>query len=218
MVKNRRKIINVIYKRLFESFGFQGWWPAKTSLEVIVGAILTQNTSWRNVEKAIVDLKKEKLLNVKSLKKIKINRLAHFIRPAGYYNIKAKRLKNFINYLSSIYGGSLKRFFKKSVPELRRELLSVNGVGPETADSIILYAARKPIFVIDAYTKRFLLKHHLITDKAGYEDIQKLFMDNLKSDVSLFNEYHALIVYLGKNICIKRPKCDICPLKDINRV
>ena len=213
-----KRILNFIYDRLYESFGPQKWWPGDTQLEVIVGAILTQNTSWTNVEKAIENLKRENLLDVENLKKITTRRLAHLIKPAGYYNIKAKRLKNFIEYLYSFYDGSLKKMFDRDYLRLRAELLSLNGIGQETADSILLYAGNKPIFVVDAYTKRILQRHHLIDKDASYSEIQNLFMDNLKKDVKLFNEYHALLVNLGKNICLKRPLCEICPLKDINKL
>ena len=213
-----KRILNFIYDRLYESFGPQKWWPGDTQLEIIVGAILTQNTSWTNVEKAIGNLKRENLLDVENLKKITTRRLAHLIKPAGYYNIKAKRLKNFIEYLHSFYDGSLKKMFDRDYLRLRAELLSLNGIGQETADSILLYAGNKPIFVVDAYTKRILQRHHLIDKDASYSEIQNLFMDNLKKDVKLFNEYHALLVNLGKNICLKRPLCEICPLKDINKL
>ncbi len=213
-----KRILNFIYDRLYESFGPQKWWPGDTQLEIIVGAILTQNTSWTNVEKAIGNLKRENLLDVENLKKITTRRLAHLIKPAGYYNIKAKRLKNFIEYLYSFYDGSLKKMFDRDYLRLRAELLSLNGIGQETADSILLYAGNKPIFVVDAYTKRILQRHHLIDKDASYSEIQNLFMDNLKKDVKLFNEYHALLVNLGKNICLKRPLCELCPLKDINKL
>ena len=212
---DNKKILNFIYDRLYKSFGPQSWWPGDTQLEIIVGAILTQNTSWNNVSKAIDNLKKEKMLNVKDLKKIHIKKLASLIRPAGYYNIKAKRLKNFIDFLIRNYQGSLKEMFNQDYLKLRSQLLQINGIGEETADSILLYAGCKPIFVVDAYTKRILQRHHLIDKKVSYSEIQNLFMDNLKKDVKLFNEYHALLVNLGKNICKVRPICKICPLRDI---
>lgn len=218
MAVDKRKIVNYIYNKLLKSFGSQNWWPGETPLEVIIGTILTQNTSWNNVEKAIINLKKEGLLNVKGLKQISTKKLTHLIKAAGYYNIKAKRLKNFINYLSFTYGGSIKKMFKKDFLLLRSELLNLNGIGEETADSILLYAGEKPIFVVDAYTKRILQRHHLIEKDATYSQIQNFFMDNLKKDSKLFNEYHALLVYLGKNICTKRPYCEICPIKDVNKM
>lgn len=206
--------LNLIYQRLYSYFGQQHWWPAKTSFEVAVGAILTQNTNWFNVEKAIENLKKHKLLNPSKLYRLSLKRLALLIKPAGYYNIKAKRLKHFLNFLFNSYQGSLKKMSGENLQELRQRLLSVNGIGQETADSILLYALNKPIFVIDAYTKRILTRHRLIKKDATYNEIQDLFMKYLLSDVKLFNEYHALLVKLGKEFCLKKkPKCEICPLK-----
>jgi endonuclease-3 related protein len=215
---NAKKALNFIYKRLYESFGPQGWWPADTKLEIIVGAILTQNTAWANVEKAVSNLKKKKILSVKNLKEIHINKLAKLIKPAGYYNVKAKRLKTFIDFLINNYDGSIKKMFKKDYLKLRADLLNINGIGQETADSILLYAGNKPIFVIDAYTKKILSRHHLIDKDAKYSTIQNLFMDNIEKDPKFYNEYHALLVNLGKNICTKIPHCQICPIKDISRV
>jgi len=201
------------YQKLYSAFGPQHWWPGETQFEVIVGAILTQNTAWKNVEKAIHNLKKARLLTPRRLHDLSQDELARLIRPAGYFNIKAKRLKEFLNLLFDIYGGKLEKMFKKKVYVLRREFLTVNGIGPETADSILLYAGGYPIFVVDAYTKRVLSRHQLIAPDATYEDIQRLFMDNLPHDVKLFNEYHALFVKVGKDFCRnKRPLCQRCPL------
>lgn len=199
------------YKKLFSAFGHQHWWPGDTPFEVIVGAILTQNTAWTNVEKAIRNLKKAKLLNPKRLHDLSQAELAQHIRPAGYFNIKAKRLKHFLNYLFDNYGGNLNRMFKKRTDALRRELLEVNGIGPETADSILLYAGNHPVFVVDAYTKRIFSRHRIIKADADYYDVQALFMKSL--DVRMFNEYHALIVRVGKDFCrTKKPLCGRCPL------
>ncbi len=207
-------ILDSIYKKLYHSFGPQYWWPAKTRFEVMVGAILTQNTSWSNAEKAINNLKKHKLLKPKELHKLPQKKLSNLIVPAGYYNIKAKRLKEFLNFLFKNYKGNLKKMASMDTPTLRRQLLSVNGIGPETADSILLYALNKPVFVIDAYTKRIFSRHGLIKDDAGYEQIQNLFMKNFKPQVKSFNEYHALLVKLAKDFCLKtKPKCNLCPLK-----
>ncbi|NQT07367.1 MAG: endonuclease III domain-containing protein [Candidatus Omnitrophica bacterium] len=203
----------LIYRKLHKEFGPRDWWPADTPFEVIVGAILTQNTAWTNVEKAIRNLKKAKCLNPKGLSELSNDRLAGLIRPAGYYNIKAKRLKNFLKVLQKEFGGSLKRLFKLPLKRLREKLLSINGIGPETADSILLYAGKKPIFVIDAYTKRVLLRHGMIDDGATYEQMQAIFMKHLPRSVKLFNEYHALIVELAKGYCRKRAHCTLCPLK-----
>lgn len=202
------------YKSLFASFGPQGWWPGRTRFEVIVGAILTQNTSWTNVEKAIRNLRKENLLSPERLHASDASTLASLIRPAGYFNIKAGRLRNFTSFLFKDYGGSLDKLFRKDSKALREELLSINGVGPETADSIMLYAAGRPEFVIDAYTKRIFSRHGLTDRDAGYEEIKSVFMDNLPRDAALFNEYHALIVRTAKDYCkTKDPLCSGCPLK-----
>lgn len=202
-----------IYDKLYAYFGPQHWWPAATAFEVIVGAILTQNTSWLNVEKAINNLKKQKLLDPLQLYKVPRPKLSKVIRPAGYYNIKAKRLKEFVNFLFNNYKGGLKEMSLQDTFTLRRQLLSVNGIGPETADSILLYALNKPIFVIDAYTKRIFSRHSLFDSGVSYEQAQNVFMENLKADEKLFNEYHALLVKLAKEFCLKnKPKCDICPL------
>jgi len=204
----------LIYNKLYAHFGPQHWWPADSSFEVMVGAILTQNTNWANVEKAINNLKVHNLLELSRLCKLSSPKLASLIRPAGYYNIKAKRLKNFLEFLKKSYDCSLRRMLFKTLPDLRRQLLSVNGIGPETADSILLYALHKPVFVVDSYTRRILSRHGLIRESAGYEEVQNLFMQNLKDSVKLFNEYHALLVKLGKEFCSKnKPKCEICPLK-----
>jgi len=206
--------LECIYQKLYSSFGSQRWWPADTPFEVMTGAILTQNTSWLNVEKAINNLKKHKLLQPHKLYILSHKRLASLIRPAGYYNIKAKRLKNFLRFFIKHYEGSVKKMSRIATPCLRQQLLSVNGIGPETADSILLYALNKPVFVVDAYTKRVLLRHRFISADADYDKIQNLFMKNLKRGVKLFNEYHALLVKLGKEFCLKnKPRCGICPLK-----
>lgn len=205
-----------IYKKLSACFGPQAWWPADTPFEVMVGAILTQNTNWVNVEKAIGNLKKYNLLTPRRLYQVPQRRLAALIKPAGYFNIKARRLRNFLDFLLKTYRGNIKDIAKEDLAQARQGLLSVNGVGPETADSILLYALEKPIFVIDAYTKRILSRHGLIKADAAYDDTQDLFMKNLKTDVKLFNEYHALLVKLGKEFCLKnKPRCGLCPLKSI---
>ncbi len=205
-----------IYQKLYFAFGPQHWWPGESPFEVMVGAILTQNTNWTNVEKAIRNLRRNSLLTAYSLHSLSHKRLANLIKPAGYYNIKAKRLKNFLDFFIGRYKADIKDIFPIEINKMRQELLSVNGIGPETADSILLYALNKPIFVVDAYTKRMLFRHNLIPEDATYQEVQKLFMRILKKDVKLFNEYHALIVRLGKDYCRKaKPKCDICPLKDL---
>jgi endonuclease-3 related protein len=209
---DRKIILAEIYDTLFNSFGPQKWWPGDTAFEVAVGAILTQNTNWGNVEKAINNLKKEKVLDAKTLNEMPHKRLASLIKPAGYFNIKAKRLKNFLSFLSNHYSGSMEKMKTGDLHVLRKNLLDVNGVGPETADSILLYALEKPVFVIDAYTKRVLQRHGLAPEKTTYHELQELFHKNLPLDVNLYNEYHALFVMVGKDFCRPKPKCDICPL------
>jgi len=212
-----------IYDILYESFGPQDWWPGDTPFEIIIGAILTQNTNWTNVEKAIANLKRAKLLSPEKLHKLDKSKLAGLIRPAGYFNIKAKRLKNFLDWFFEEYCGKLKNLEKIPTDRLRRELLSVNGIGPETADSILLYALERPVFVIDAYTVRICLRHHLIKHNTDYHQVQGLFESNLAcshkgrltADVQLFNEYHALLVHLGKDFCKPTPRCEICPLNKL---
>ena len=209
-----KKTLHSIYDKLYSYFGAQDWWPADSPFEVIIGAILTQNTNWQNVEKAINNLKKHHLLNPDKLCRLSQRRLASLIVSAGYYNIKAQRLKNFLGFFMKTYRGSLKKMSLLDTQSLRVQLLSLNGIGQETADSILLYAFNKPIFVIDAYTRRILLRHSLIQEESSYAEIQNLFMQNLKADVKLFNEYHALLVRLAKEACLKKnPKCDSCPLK-----
>lgn len=208
--------LNAFYRRLYAYFGPQHWWPGASRFEVMVGAVLTQNTNWANVEKAIGNLKKHKLLKPDKLYQIPKERLAKLIRPAGYYNIKAKRLRNFLQFFLKDYKGKFKNMSLVDTLNLRQELLSVNGIGPETADSVLLYALDKPIFVVDAYTKRIFLRHRLIKEDATYDEIQNFFMKNLKNNVKLFNEYHALLVRLGKEFCLKRsPECEDCPLKSV---
>ncbi len=203
-----------IYQKLYDQFGPQNWWPAETPFEVIIGAILTQNTSWSNVEKAIDNLKKEGLINPEKLWEIENEKLEELIRSSGYYRQKAKKLKNFMNLLWEKYEGKIQKLFELPVPRLREKLLSVKGIGKETADSIILYAARKPMFVIDTYTKR-ILKRVGVTQKTKYDDLQNLFHEKLPQDTQLFNEFHALLVELGKNYCKTNPECKNCPLRDI---
>jgi endonuclease III related protein len=206
--------LKTIYKRLSYHFGPQHWWPAETPFEVMAGAILTQNTSWSNVEKAIGNLKKEKALNARKLFALPDRRVSRLIRSAGYYNVKTRRLKSFLGFFLKKYGGDIKRMSLSPLRGLREELLAVNGIGPETADSILLYALEKPVFVIDAYTKRVLVRHSLAKEDSDYHQMQSLFMRNLRKDAALFNEYHALLVRVGKEYCLKnKPRCETCPLK-----
>ena len=206
-----------IYNLLFSAFGPQNWWPAETDLEMMVGAILTQNTHWNNVEKAIHNLKEKGLLSIEALGNISESLLAEYIRAAGYYNIKGKRLKNLTEFIEHNHNGVIEKLFSLNTSNMREGLLSVKGIGMETADSIILYGAERPLFVIDTYTHRVLTRHGLIDEEAGYGDLQAFFMDNLPHDVELFKEFHALIVKTGKNFCRKKPLCSGCPLEHFNK-
>jgi endonuclease-3 related protein len=201
-----------IYDLLLARYGHRNWWPAETPFEVCVGAILTQNTNWGNVEKAIANLKGEALLSARGLRDVPLQRLAEVIRPAGYFNVKSVRLKGFISWLFDSYGGSVERMSAAEWTGVRDQLLKVKGIGPETADSILLYACAKPSFVVDAYTRRLLGTLGLISGMEGYEELRALFMENLPPDVALFNEYHALIVQHAKEHCRKRPRCAGCAL------
>ncbi len=207
------KLISV-YKKLYARFGPQYWWPAKSSFEVMIGAILTQNTNWGNVEKAINNLRKNKLLSAVKLNKLSNKQISKFITSAGYYNVKAKRIKELLKFLFKVYKGDIDKMLSVDTSVLRGQLLSVHGVGPETADSILLYALNKPVFVIDAYTRRILERHKLLAIGATYAQAQELFMKNLNPEVKFYNEYHALLVKLAKDFCLKsKPKCGICPLR-----
>ncbi len=208
--------IKQLYQLLFRRFGHRNWWPAETPLEVCVGAILTQNTAWKNVKKAIENMLKADLLSLNALAGVSHEKLAETIRPAGYYNIKAKRLNNFIQMVVSEYECSLDLLFDTDLAELRTKLLSVNGIGKETADSIILYAAEKPIFVIDAYTKRILARRQLISPTEEYDQVQALFHNSLDRDVDLYKDFHAQFVAVGHHYCRPNPKCDDCPLNRFN--
>lgn len=206
--------IRAFYEAMFQAYGPQGWWPAETPFEVVIGAVLTQNTNWKNVERAIANLKREGLLSPSALEAVDPARLAEVIRPAGYFRIKAARLKHFIAMLMDEFGGDLEALFALGTATLRETVLAVKGIGPETADSIVLYAAGKPVFVVDAYTARILSRHGMIEAGATYEEIQDLMGSGLPDDVSLLKEYHALLVAVGKRHCKKRaPECVGCPLE-----
>ncbi|MCS6771201.1 MAG: endonuclease III domain-containing protein [Kiritimatiellae bacterium] len=202
-----------VFDALLRHFGPQRWWPARTKFEMMVGAILTQNTAWSNVEKAIARLRAAGALDPKRLHEAPLERVAEWIRPAGYFNVKARRLRAFTTWLVDRYDGSVRRMLREPPDRLRAELLGVKGIGPETADSILLYAAGHPIFVVDAYTRRFLSRHGWLPQKASYEQTAALFEANLPKDPALYNEYHALIVALGKTFCRARPRCADCPLR-----
>jgi len=204
-----------IYHTLYEHFGPQHWWPGDSRFEIIIGAILTQNTNWGNVEKAIANLKAAEALSAQSLYQMDISVLAELIRPSGYYNIKAKRLKSFLNWLFDNYGGDVDALDGFPGDMLREELLSIKGIGPETADSIVLYGYDKCVFVVDTYTCRIMARHLLLEVGAGYEQVQELFEGNLENNVQLFNEFHALLVRVGKEFCKPKAKCQGCPLENL---
>ena len=201
------------YRAMLETLGPQRWWPARTPIEVIVGAILTQNTAWVNVERAIANLRRERLLTPAAIRRVPSERLARLIRSSGYFRQKTKKLKKFSAFLRREYGGSLVRMFRTPTVELREKLLGVHGIGPETADSILLYAGGQAVFVVDAYTKRILERHQLTPLKSSYEETRRFFEQTLPREAPLYNEYHGLIVNVGKNWCRPRsPRCESCPL------
>lgn len=208
------RLLKRIYRALYRAHGHRRWWPGDTRFEIILGAILTQNTSWKNVEKALAALKKRGLLKVDLLHRIPERRLAALVHSAGYFNIKANRIKNFLNFLYAQYAGSLSKMFARPGNLLRAELLAVKGIGPETADSILLYAGKKAFFVVDAYTKRIFSRHRFFPPQASYEAVQNFFTSRLSQDAPLFNDFHAQIVKVGHTHCFKRhPDCDSCPLR-----
>lgn len=200
------------YRRLLDHYGSQHWWPAEEPFEVIIGAILTQSAAWTNVEKAITNLKKAGALTPKTLRRLSTKEITSLIYPSGYYNVKARKLKAFVNWLEERHSDNLNHLFDNRTEDLRGQLLSVYGIGEETADSIILYAAGKPVFVIDAYTRRFINRLGMKPPTETYGAYQKLFTEHLPADCKLFNEYHALLVHLGKDVCRKNPICERCCL------
>jgi endonuclease-3 related protein len=201
-----------IHERMERHFGDLHWWPADSPFEVMVGAILTQNTAWANVEKAINNLKNRGLLSTDQILRLPAAELTELIRPSGYFRLKTARLTAFVKFFVKNYSGSVEEMQKETLPVLRDKLRGVWGVGPETADSILLYACEKPVFVIDAYTRRILLRHRLISEGVSYDAIQALFLENLPHEVPLFKQYHALIVNTAKHFCRKIPNCSGCPL------
>jgi endonuclease-3 related protein len=208
--------IKKIYNKLDKYFGDLGWWPASSAFEVIVGAVLTQNTSWRNVEKAITGLKKERLLDPRKIEKTNSGRLSRIIRPSGYHRIKAARLKAVSRFLADECGSALSKLKKKDRKKLREKLLGVNGIGPETADSILLYALDKPVFVVDAYTKRIFSRHGLIKENESYDKVQAIVHENFPRSLKKLNQFHACLVEAGKRFCRKKKAlCGECPLKGI---
>jgi endonuclease III related protein len=205
-----------IYKKLYRCFGPQKWWPGDDPFEIAVGAILTQNTNWGNVEQAIRNLKKNDVLSPHGIYGLSVLELASLIKPAGYFNVKAQRLRSFLEFLSNDYHGRMANMMSEDADHLRQKLLKVHGIGPETADSILLYALEKPVFVIDAYTKRVLLRHGIMASEKSYDELQELFHCSFTKDVGLYNEYHALFVRVGKTFCKRtKPLCEKCPLNDM---
>jgi endonuclease III related protein len=205
-----------VYRRLFDAFGLQHWWPGESPFEVMIGAVLTQNTNWQNVERAIRNLREADLLEPRALHEVPLEELEDLIRPAGYFRVKARRLRSLLEFLMTRYNGSLEAMFQTSLGELRQELLGVHGIGPETADSILLYAGGLPSFVVDAYTHRVFSRHGWIGFDADYHQIQDYVQDELPAETPVYNEFHALLVRLGKDFCRKsRPKCGECPLREL---
>ncbi len=206
-----------LYARLLQAFGPRRWWPGDTPLEIAVGAILTQNTGWTNVEKAIANLKGAGCLSVGELRELPAGRLAALIRPSGYFRQKAKKLKAFIRFLDARFSGSMARMRRADPARLRHELLGIWGIGPETADSILCYAIEKPVFVVDAYTRRILSRHFFVRPTATYHEIQTYVIERIPRDTALYNDFHAQIVHLGKHFCNTTPRCAGCPLEPFPR-
>ncbi|MCX5902245.1 MAG: endonuclease III domain-containing protein [Proteobacteria bacterium] len=217
MQKTKRQLLG-IYRLLYTAFGSRHWWPADSAEETIIGAILAQNITWKNVEQAIAALKARRALSFKAIAAMDEEKLAPIIRPARFLNQKARALKVFADYFGGNYGYRTQKMKRRDVWELRDELLGLYRIGPETADCILLYALEKPVFVIDLYTKRILSRHGLFTMEDSYEEYQEFFMDTLAPDVPLYNEYHALLVHLGNKFCKPKPLCAECPLHSLRLV
>ena len=207
-------ILGTYYDALFQAYGEQHWWPGETAFEVVLGAILVQNTSWVNAARAIANLRGAGLMTPTALAKTSRGKLARLIRPSGYFRQKARKVQKFLGFLRRKYQGSLEVMFRTPTARLREELLGVHGIGPETADSILLYAGKHAVFVVDAYTRRIMKRHGLTHGGESYEELRGLFERSLPNDVSLFNEYHALIVHIGKKYCRSREaRCTNCALR-----
>ena len=210
------RMLTEVYEKLLAAFGPQHWWPGESPFEVLVGAVLVQNTAWRNVERAIENLREAGVMSPRALYAVSEQELAELIRPAGYYQVKTRRLRNLLKLIVERYDGSLEAMFRTDLATLREELLGVSGIGPETADAILLYAGGLPAFVVDTYTHRVLARHGWIGYDADYHEIKDHFEANLPANAALYNEYHALLVRLGKEFCRKTaPKCETCPLVDL---
>jgi endonuclease-3 related protein len=208
-------VLRVVYRRLRRRYGHAGWWPGTSAFEVCVGAILTQNTSWTNVEKALAALKLRRRLSYRGLSGLTPSKLAPIIRSSGTFRVKARRLNAFVRFLGREYGGTVARMARERPELLRSKLLAIHGIGPETADSIALYAAGAPLFVVDAYTRRIFKRLGLLTGREDYGATQRFFMDRLPRSAALFGDYHAQIVRLAKDACRTRPRCGQCPLDDL---
>jgi endonuclease-3 related protein len=217
MIEETGLLLKEIYCRLLSAYGPQQWWPADSPFEMMVGAVLTQSAAWSNVEKAIDNLKKADMLSSERIRDVSFSELAEIIRPSGYYNVKARKLKSLAYWLGETYNDDIGKMSRTDTGILREQILSVYGIGPETADSILLYAARKPVFVIDTYTRRIISRIGLMKEEESYNDYQGLFMTGIKEDVAVYNEYHALLVRLAKEACNKKPSCRNCCLNDICR-
>jgi endonuclease III related protein len=216
--QNRHPPLREVYRALHAAFGSQHWWPARSRFEMMTGAILTQNTAWTNVEKAIANLRRARMFAPRAMAEAEERALAEKIRPAGYFNVKAKRLQHFARWLMSEHGGNIDRMFDGDIAVVRHRLLAVHGIGKETADSMLLYAGRKPVFVVDAYTRRFMVRHGWLDERASYDEVAAVFTERLADEpeadrAALYNEYHALIVELAKRHCRTKPDCEACPLK-----
>ena len=212
-----KDLLEEMYRRLDAAYGDQRWWPGDTPLEVAVGAILTQNTAWVNVEKAVANLKSAGLLEPGALARLTPSEIAPLIKPAGYYNVKARRLRAFLDFLAEEYDGDVAAMAREEPAAARPKLLAVRGVGPETADSILLYACGLPTFVVDAYTHRILHRHGLADEAVAYDELKELFEANVEADVALYKQYHALLVRVGRERCRRgEPRCAGCPLEGLN--
>ena len=213
--ENRSRWLSGLYRRLRRRYGHAGWWPGETPFEVCLGAILTQNTSWTNVQKAIRCLRERGWLSYQALRAVPPSRLAPLIRSSGYFNVKARRVAAFVRFLGREYGGRVEAMAAEEPLDLRRKLLGVDGVGAETADSIVLYAAGLPLFVVDAYTRRVFSRLGALSGGEDYDSVQRWFMEALPADAALFNDFHAQIVRLGKEVCRPRPRCGDCPVAEL---
>ncbi len=210
--KPTRRTLETYYRRMLRHYGPTGWWPGDSPFEIAVGAILTQNTAWRNVEQAIANLKRDTLLDPHAILECALESLEQALRPSGYFRVKAQRLRHFCRHLVDRYDGDMARLARRPLAELRPELLAVHGIGPETADDILLYACEHPVFVVDAYTRRIFARHGLVSEGIDYEDLRATFESRLPADVPMFKDYHGLIVYVGKDFCRGKPNCEACPL------